>query len=40
MRLLKTVTKQLEQLWSPQEIAARLRLEHPDDPQMHVSHET
>jgi IS30 family transposase len=34
------VTTQLEQLWSPQEIAARLRLEHPDDPEMHVSHET
>jgi transposase, IS30 family len=39
-RLLETVTAQLERLWSPQEIAARLRLEHPDDPEMHVSHET
>ena len=39
-RLLEVVTTQLEQLWSPQEIAARLRLEHPDDPEMHVSHET
>ena len=39
-RLLEVVTTQLEQLWSPQEIAARLRLEHPDNPEMHVSHET
>ncbi|MFA7498244.1 MAG: IS30 family transposase [Leucobacter sp.] len=39
-RLLEAVTGQLERLWSPQEIAARLRLEHPDDPEMHVSHET
>lgn len=39
-RLLEVVATQLEQLWSPQEIAARLRLEHPDDPEMHVSHET
>ncbi|EDX21187.1 transposase [Streptomyces sp. Mg1] len=39
-RLLAEVTKRLEQLWSPQEIAARLRLEHPADPEMRVSHET
>lgn len=39
-RLLQAVTAELEKLWSPQEIAARLRLEHPDDPEMHVSHET
>ena len=39
-RLLEAVTAQLAQLWSPQEIAARLRLEHPEDPEMHVSHET
>jgi IS30 family transposase len=38
--LLREVTKRLEQLWSPQEIAHRLRLDHPDDPAMHVSHET
>ncbi|MGA2806384.1 MAG: IS30 family transposase [Acidimicrobiales bacterium] len=30
----------LEQWWSPEEIARRLRLEHPDDPAMWVSHET
>ena len=39
-RLLAEVARRLEQLWSPQEIAARLRLEHPGDPEMHVSHET
>ena len=39
-RLLEEVAGRLEQLWSPQEIAARLRLEHPGDPEMHVSHET
>ena len=30
----------LQQLWSPQEIAARLRLDHVEDPEMCVSHET
>ena len=39
-RLLQEVATNLERLWSPQEIAARLRLEHPGDPEMHVSHET
>lgn len=38
--LLEDVTARLKDLWSPQEIAARLRLEHPDRPEMHVSHET
>ena len=38
--LVEQVTTWLEELWSPQEISARLRLEHPDDPDMHVSHET
>ena len=39
-RLLDEVTKRLEQLWSPQEIAQRLRRDFPDDPEMRVSHET
>lgn len=39
-RLLREVSRRLEQLWSPQEIARRLRLEYPDDPEMRVSHET
>jgi IS30 family transposase len=34
------VTTWLEQWWSPEEIAWRLRIEHPDDPRMWVSHET
>ena len=39
-RLLEEVASRLEQLWSPEEIAARLRLDHADDPEMRVSHET
>src|SRR5271167_3856736 len=38
--LVLQVTTWLEKLWSPQEIAERLRLEYPDDPMMQVSHET
>jgi IS30 family transposase len=34
------VIEMLEQLWSPQQIARRLRAEFPDDPEMWVSHET
>ena len=34
------VSSWLEKFWSPQEIAERLKREHPDDPSMHVSHET
>ncbi len=39
-RLLREVSRRLEQLWSPQEISRRLRLDYPDDPEMRVSHET
>lgn len=38
--LLSTVETWLEQGWSPEEIACRLRLEYPEDPSMWVSHET
>jgi IS30 family transposase len=30
----------LEQCWSPQQISARLKAEHPDDPESQISHET
>lgn len=30
----------LEKLWSPEQISARLREDHPEDPEMWVSHET
>jgi transposase, IS30 family len=39
-RLVWEVSRRLEQLWSPQEISRRLRLDYPDDPEMRVSHET
>lgn len=39
-RLLNEVTRRLEQLWSPEEIARRLPLDHPYDLEMRVSHET
>ena len=34
------VTSWLAEWWSPVQIAARLRIEHPGDPMMRVSHET
>ena len=39
-RLRAEVERRLEQRWSPQQIAASLVLDHPDDPEMRVSHET
>ncbi len=39
-RLRRTVDQWLCDLWSPQQIAARLVREYPDDPTMRVSHET
>lgn len=39
-RLLQEVSRRLEQLWSPEEIARRLPLDYPEDPEMRVSHET
>ena len=38
--LCAAVTRDLERLWSPQQIALRLRHAFPDDPEMWVSHET
>ena len=38
--LLREVTANLKELWSPQQISRRLRLDFPDDPEMRVSHET
>ena len=34
------VTAWLKELWSPEEIANRLRVDYPSDPSMRVSHET
>jgi transposase, IS30 family len=39
-RLRRTVQGWLEERWAPTQIANRLRLEFPDDPEMWVSHET
>jgi IS30 family transposase len=39
-RLAAYVIEQLEQLWSPEQIARRLIEEFPDDTEMRVSHET
>jgi IS30 family transposase len=39
-QLCATVIEGLEKLWSPQQISARLREDHPEDPEMWVSHET
>jgi IS30 family transposase len=39
-RLRAEVERHLELRWSPQQIAARLIVDHPGDPEMRVSHET
>jgi IS30 family transposase len=39
-RLLAAVQEGLERRWSPQQIAARLKSDHPDDEVMRISHET
>lgn len=38
--LAMAVESRLEEDWSPEQIAKRLRVDHPNDPTMHVSHET
>lgn len=38
--LSKAVEEKLRENWSPEQIAKRLREEHPDNPEMQVSHET
>jgi len=38
--LVEAVVAGLQKRWSPEQIAKRLRREHPDEPAMHVSHET
>jgi len=39
-QLAAVVEDRLEKCWSPQQIAGRLRLEHPNEPHWWVSHET
>jgi IS30 family transposase len=39
-RLRRIVERLLEQRWSPQQIAWQVRQDHPDEPEMWVSHET
>lgn len=40
LALRERVESMLTNQFSPEQIAGRLRLEHPDDPEMQVSHET
>jgi IS30 family transposase len=39
-RLRAAVEAGLVRRWSPQQISARLRADHPDDPELRISHET
>ncbi len=39
-RLRAAVEAGLGRHWSPQQISARLKVEHPEDPEMRISHET
>jgi IS30 family transposase len=39
-RLLAAVEAGLEELWSPEQISARLRQDHPADEELRISHET
>jgi len=39
-RLREEVEAGLRRRWSPQQISARLKVDHPDDPEMRISHET
>jgi hypothetical protein len=39
-RLREEVAAGLGRRWSPQQISARLKLDHPEDPEMRISHET
>ena len=39
-RLRRVVTAWLERHWSPEQIARQLRRRYPNEPEMHVSHET
>jgi IS30 family transposase len=39
-RLLAAVEEGLARRWSPQQISARLKVDHPDDEGMRISHET
>ena len=39
-RLLAAVEEGLGRRWSPEQISARLKADHPDDTEMRISHET